>query len=72
MFVVGVRRRRERELKHTTEQLQEQDRQREAAQVALRASEERYRSLIDGAIDIIYRVDAERALHVRQSGCRCG
>ena len=58
VFVVDVRRRRERELKHTTEQLQEQDRQREAAQIALRASEERYRSLIDGAIDIIYRVDA--------------
>ena len=39
------------------DQLQKQDREREAAQEALRSSEERYRSLIDGAIDIIYRVD---------------
>jgi PAS domain S-box-containing protein len=59
VFVVDMRRRRESELKQTTTKLQEQDQQREAAQVALRASEERYRSLIDGAIDIIYRVDVE-------------
>jgi PAS domain S-box-containing protein len=58
-FVTGIRRRRERELKQTTEQLQDKDREREAAQVALRASEERYRSLIDAAIDIIYRVDLD-------------
>jgi PAS domain S-box-containing protein len=59
VFAVDMRRRRERELKQTTERLQEQDRQREEAQTALRASEERYRSLIDVAIDIIYRVDTE-------------
>jgi PAS domain S-box-containing protein len=58
-FVADMRRRRERELKQTTEQLQEKDREREAAQEALRASEERYRSLIDAAIDIIYRVDLQ-------------
>jgi PAS domain S-box-containing protein len=57
VFAVDMRRRRERELKHTTIELQKQDREREAAQEALRSSEERYRSLIDGAIDIIYRVD---------------
>jgi PAS domain S-box-containing protein len=56
-YVMDIRRRRERELKQTTSQLQEKDLEREKAQGALRASEERYRSLIDAAIDIIYRVD---------------
>ncbi len=49
-FFAGTSRRRERELR-------EQMKEREAAQEALRASEEQYRSLIDSATDIIYRVD---------------
>jgi PAS domain S-box-containing protein len=55
-FVVRSRR-RERELREIAKQLLEQVKEREAAEQALRDSEERYRSLIDCANDIIYRCD---------------
>lgn len=57
-FFAGTSRRREKALQQSAGQLREQMAERDAAQAALEASEERYRSLIDTATDIIYRVDA--------------
>jgi len=58
-FIGGVSRRRERQLHEAAQLLRTHIKDREAAEGALRVSEERYRSLIDTASDIIYRVDPE-------------
>lgn len=52
-------RRGEHELRMLALKLQHEIRAREAAEEALRASEERYRSLVDCATEILYRVDAK-------------
>jgi PAS domain S-box-containing protein len=58
-YFATTSREREEQLKDAASQMRGHMAEREVAQQALRASEERYRSLIDSASDIIYRADAE-------------
>ena len=58
-FFAGMSRRREEQLREAARELRERIAEREVAQEALRASEERYRSLVDSASDIIYRADPQ-------------
>jgi two-component system, sensor histidine kinase and response regulator len=58
-YFAGQSRRREEQLREAAQQLRDRIAEREVAENALRASEERYRSLVDSASDIIYRADPD-------------